>query len=127
MTKEEVKKFLEENKVKIAIGAAVTGAVVASIIFKKKMDPKVVKETVLHEVTSKATPTTVLVDAESALGKLGFRDYEHYGNFAEMMLDDPNRMPVSKLGELGEALIKELGIKPNDRVWMLLNVEVSDQ
>ena len=126
MTKEDVKKFLEENKVKIAIGAAVTGAVVASIVFKKKVDSKVVKETV-HKVTSKATPMTVLVDAESALGKLGFKDYDHYGNFAEMMLDDPNRMPVSKLGELGEALINELGIKPNDRVWMLLNVEVSDQ
>jgi len=126
MTKEDVKKFLEENKVTIAIGTAVTGAVVASIIFKKKVDPKVVNETV-HKVTSKAAPMTVLVDAESALGKLGFRDYDHYGNFAEMMLDDPNRMPVSKLGELGEALINELGIKPNDRVWMLLNVEVSDQ
>jgi len=127
MTKEDVKKWIEENKGKLAVATAVTVPVIINLIAKKKVDKKVVSETV-HRVTAKegVDYMKVLVDSESLLGKLGVTDYDHYGHFAEVMIDDPNRLPVSKLGELGEALIKELNIKPNDRVWAVLNVEVSD-
>lgn len=127
MTKEDVKQFLEKNKVKLAIGAAVTGSMIAYIILKKKADPKVVKETV-HRVTSKVEPMKVtLLDPEDALVKLGFRDYDHYGHFVEMMLDDPNRIPVSKLGEFGEALKSSIkGIEDDSRVWLLANIEVNE-
>lgn len=69
----------------------------------------------------------VLVDPECKLGKLGFTEYDHYGHFAEMIADYPNRLPVSKLGELGEALMAELGMKPNDRVWLLINAEICEE
>lgn len=113
---EKVKVFVKEHKVEIAcaVGAAALG-----VVAKRKLSKGIVDY---------ATPLDYQdnIEVPEELIKYGVNTIDNYSGAVELMTsyaDQGYKVAVEELGKFGEALCKIPDIKPENKAYVLINIE----
>ena len=113
---EKVKVFIKEHKVEIActVGAAALG-----VVAKRKLSKGIVDY---------ATPLVDRnnIEVPEELVKYGVDTIDNYSGAVELMTsyaDQGYKVAVEELGKFGEALCKIPDIKPENKAYVLINIE----
>lgn len=111
-----IKKFWNKHKAELFIAG---GTVIVSAGLYKLFSST--DTSTVASVANKIIPKKIK-DVPESLRKFGITEYNDYGQAAEMLTDDYNRIRVEDLGKLGEALCDIPGITKDGLIWVLLNV-----